>query len=164
MPIQIRIRFGIKTMLILSQILPQVLHWMENQNLFYFQFFLSFSLLSNVSEFQYFGQQIQFPGEKMLFSNFFICLEFIPIRIGRTQPDLDPDQQHCSIVDGMIVHCNESHAPQNFLNRWSPNLTLCWRRARGSSLCTTTWSISSLGKGRPQPPQATRRKRPSKKK
>ncbi len=64
----------------------------------------------------------------------------------------------------LYVHCHEGHA-QSFLNRWSPNLTLCWCRARGSSLCTTTWSISSLGKGRPQPPQATRRrKRPNRKK
>jgi hypothetical protein len=125
--------------------------------------------------FQYFGQHIEISLKKVWFLlfNFFICLELIWYRSGsagsgsskimQNRPDLDPESQNCSIMDGMIVHCHEGHA-QKFKYRWSPNLTLCWCRARGSSLCTTTWSISSLGKGRPQPPLATRRrKRPSKK-
>ncbi len=75
-------------------------------SLFFCQMFQNFSILAS---------KFNFLGKKMLFSNCFICLEFIPIRIGRTRPDLDPDQQHCSIMDGMIVHCDESRS-QNIKN------------------------------------------------
>ncbi len=91
MPIQIRIRIDINTMPILMRILPQVLHMLENPKFFIFsrsiatlQCFSSvppsessvFSILDN-TEFS--------GGKKATFVNIFICLELMPIRIGRIQ-------------------------------------------------------------------------------